>query len=569
MFDKISLFHLYAIIALLLSIAYVYVAIKDYPRWRRNRKTFFTNTIDKKPQEIRPETSPLLFIPFIPFAVVYFTLRLTWDAFRLFVFHSLEGSASGAIMLVRFLIQFIKKLPDMYVAIKTFWNKYIHQRLLRTLSLCLEWTYIYFWPVVKNSAIIGWSAAVEGKKIMIHSWHRSLELSVIGWNEFLYPSLEFLSWVFVTFIIEPGKWIFSRTLYLSRIAWYCTCLLARDLAEDARDLWIMGYKVFAALWKNILNPAIHMALEFYEKGKKHIPIIGRFLYSRFILATINDFANILYGICSDPAFHFVAEYVYSVVSAGTLQKLILSHLKIVTPIFVRHVKRCSFEIVEGAIVAFRDTVETLVLINNVIILPAISTFIIVKNFSNKMYRHVKEHLVNLFNFMWKVFIPLLKPVISILSFIYTTFILKAFLAFLRFSKWAISLTTTALSYAWIRSQEMMFVMYKCSKSIYLRILPYFKVITSVINDRMIILMNALWSYFSKVTTFILETFWVQTQAFRSFCAEAYVKYEPVIVDLKQRVVEAADSTVVSVGQMMMEWTKRERELRKGFSSQDG
>ncbi|CAG8693440.1 3820_t:CDS:1 [Acaulospora morrowiae] len=569
MFYKISLFHLYAIIALLLSIAYVYVAIKDYPRWRRNRNTFFTHSIDKKPQEVRPETSPLLFIPFIPFAVVYFTLRLAWDAFRLFVFHSLEGTATGAIMLVRFLIQFIKKLPDMFVAIKTFWNKYIQHRLLRTLSLCLEWTYVYIWPVVKNSAIIGWSAAVEGRKILIRSWHRSLELSVIGWNEFLYPSLKFLSWVFVTFIIEPGKWIFSRTLYLSRIAWYCTCLLARDLAEDARDLWIMGYKVFAALWKHIINPAIHMTHEFYEKGKRHIPIIGRFLYSRFILATINDFTNTLYGICSDPTFRFMAEYVYSVVSAGTLQKLISSHLKIMIPIFVRHAKRCGFEIVEGAIVAFRDTVETLILINNVIILPAITTFIIVKNFSNKMYRHVKEHLVNLFNFMWKVFVPLLKPVISILSFIYTTFILKAFLAFLRFSKWAISLTTTALSYAWIHSQETMSFMYKCSESIYLLILPYVKAFTSVINDKMIILMNALWSSFSKVTTFILETFWVQTQAFRSFCSEAYVKYEPVIADLKQRVVETADSMVVSAGQMMMEWTKRERELRRGFSSRDG
>src|ERR1043165_5222778 len=128
-----------------LSVLYIYLAIKEYPKWRKLRENLFTKSQknSKVPSESakQKQKNPLLYIPFIPFAAIYLTLRITWDTFRLFVFYSLDLIEAGFIMIWHLIIRIIKMVPKICVAIPSLWKTYIQKPLLKVLYLWLDWMY--------------------------------------------------------------------------------------------------------------------------------------------------------------------------------------------------------------------------------------------------------------------------------------------------------------------------------------------------------------------------------------------------------------------------------------------
>ncbi|CAB5330675.1 unnamed protein product [Rhizophagus irregularis] len=169
----------YSIVTIfILSMLYFYIAIKEYPKWRKLRENFFTKSKNNLKFDPKPETTeqknPLLYIPFIPFAAIYLTLRIIWDTFRLFVFYSLDLIEMGLIMLGNFLIQNIKMIPKVCAAIPSLWKTYIQTPFLKMSYLLLDWSYLYVWPVLKSTVIIAWDISIvtwtKGREVTIYSW---------------------------------------------------------------------------------------------------------------------------------------------------------------------------------------------------------------------------------------------------------------------------------------------------------------------------------------------------------------------------------------------------------------
>src|SRR5581483_7822369 len=132
------------IIIFTLSILYLYLAIKEYPKWRKLRDNFFTKTqkTSKVHSGSAEKRDPLLYIPFIPFAVIYLTLRIIWYTFRLFVFYSLDLIEAGLILLWHLLIRIIRMIPNICAALPSFWETYIQKPFLKILFLWSDRMYI-------------------------------------------------------------------------------------------------------------------------------------------------------------------------------------------------------------------------------------------------------------------------------------------------------------------------------------------------------------------------------------------------------------------------------------------
>ncbi|CAG8594024.1 9369_t:CDS:1 [Cetraspora pellucida] len=382
---------------------------------------------------------------------------------------------------------------------------------------------------------------------------------------------------FVTLIIEPGIWIASKIEYLSRISWYCTCFLIRDIAEDVRDLLILGWSISMTLWNRILNPVIHFiyhsAIFTYHKVREHYSTIGRFLYNRVVLPGVNNFFNAVYGIGSNKTFRLVVEYFIFI--SPILYNSLVSYFarlremsKLTLPICVKRIKRSGLEIIQDFYITCMDIITYSSWMYYAIILPVINIIPVVKHLSNSMYKHVKEFLLNIIVPIWKVFRLLLRPVITTLNFFYTTVILVIIFAWLRFAKWLISLAKTMLIHILQFAQQSISLVLKASESAYYAMLPYFNIIISTATEQIIILYTAInkfmIAYLRWFTQLILEVVSDQIYASREFLIGTYTKYEPLIFDLRQRVVEIVDSAVNNIGQEMMNWVKKEQELREAI-----
>ncbi|CAG8651013.1 27955_t:CDS:1 [Gigaspora margarita] len=574
---------------LFLIILYLYIAIKEYPIWRRIGSAFFTRSKKKHGNEsqtlqIGPSNQSLIFyIPFLPFAVSYLALRMALDAFRLFVFYSLDYAEASSITLGNYIISCAKKIPDICAAIPSIWNSYIKSPFLKITYALLDWMYKSCWPVVKQLTITGWTVSTtiiaEGKEIIVYSFHRSIELSIKGWNDFGYPLIVFISRAFVTLIIKPGKWMIPRIKYLARISWYCACFLIRDLAEDARDLLNLGWSISMSLWNRIFKPVghfiCHSTITLYYKVLENYSAIEQFLYIRVILPGINDNVNVIYGIGSNKTFRYGAEYFITI--TPILYNSSVSYLvqlnemsKIMLPICVNRIKRCGLEIIQDSYITFMDIIAFSSWIYHIIFLPIINIIPIIRHLTSSMYRHVKGFLLRIIVPVWNVFKLLLRPVITTLSFFYTTVILMIVFTSLRFVKWVISLTNTMLTHVLQFAQWSMSLVFKASELAYCAISPFFNVFISIAKERILVLYTVIYdftiTYLQWFTLFISEVITAQMYASKAFLTGAYVKYEPMVTDLGQRAVEMADSAVTNIGQGMMEWVKREQELRGSMSS---
>ncbi|KAF0442088.1 hypothetical protein F8M41_003702 [Gigaspora margarita] len=240
------------------------------------------------------------------------------------------------------------------------------------------------------------------------------------------------------------------------------------------------------------------------------------------------------------------------------------------PICVKRIKRCGLEIIQDSYITFMDIIAFSSWIYHIIFLPIINIIPIIRHLTSSMYRHVKGFLLRIIVPVWNVFKLLLRPVITTLSFFYTTVILMIVFTSLRFVKWVISLMNTMLTHVLQFAQWSMSLVFKASELAYCAISPFFNVFISIAKERILVLYTIIYdftiTYLQWFTLFISEVITAQMYASKAFLTGAYVKYEPMVTDLGQRAVEMADSAVTNIGQGMMEWVKREQELRGSMSS---
>ncbi|RHZ86164.1 hypothetical protein Glove_54g10 [Diversispora epigaea] len=609
------------IILILLLIAYIYVGINEYPKWRRDKRYLLTRNIEKignkekKKQEAmtklnqQTKQNPLIFIPLIPFALIYFTLRIIWDLFKLFVFYSLESVVVGSILLKDFLVWSIIKTPEIFVTILRFWENWIQVPLLRILNTFYYWSNNYAWPIIKKLIILNWKISTQmfkdGKKVISYSLNKSLEISKKSWENFGYPISRFFLKSILYLVIKPGTWIISRSIYLSRIIWVCSCFLARDLAEDFRDLWITSYDIFNVIRKYGIQPTcrffIQITKSIIQKVKSikqwtidtiimlenHLPIIKRFLYMRLILTSINNIVNIIYGICSNKIFRFVVGNVfdYSIFTGKTLMEFISYYFNqleeqyqkmklILLTYIIKSIKRASYEIVEITIISCFEIIKSLIWTYNSIIRPTILALPVAKKITSSIYRNVKEFVTEIiFNYLINLILintllPLIRPIISIMNYIYTNYVLTMIVLFFDFIKQVSIILINSLSKGYEHFQLFLSFTFNNLISLGKIMSPYFYIMISQIEDKTIGLLRRLNdilinNYLPRLSNFIYELQILQT--LQNMYLSFYVKFEPTFIETKQKIVDFADSMVDNLGQSMMEWVKKEQELKNSPS----
>ncbi|CAG8562252.1 842_t:CDS:1 [Racocetra fulgida] len=118
------------------------------------------------------------------------------------------------------------------------------------------------------------------------------------------------------------------------------------------------------------------------------------------------------------------------------------------------------------------------------------------------------------------------------------------------------------------SRQSISIVFKVSESAYYAMLPYFNIIFSTVQEQITVLYTTIYNfvtaYLQWFIPLILEVMSDQIYASRAFLIDIYTKYEPVALELRQRVVVTVDSAVTNIGQGMMDWVKKERELREAI-----
>ncbi|CAI2182432.1 6228_t:CDS:1 [Funneliformis geosporum] len=582
-----SLSWYWIIIIFLLSILYLYIAIKEYPKWRILRENYFTKVKKNSSSDAKTDSAeqqqnknPLLYIPFIPFAAIYLFLRLTWDLFRLFVFYSLDSIETGLIKLWHLTRWSIKMIPKICVAIPPLWDTYIQGPII----VILDWIYSDVWPIFKSMMITTWDIGmiicIQGQKFLIHSWNFSVKYSKIGWNEIIFPLLVFMSWIITNFIVEPGKWVVSKAIYLGKITWYCACALAKDLAKDFRDLLCFGWKISEIIYNNALKPTGEFiqfsSIKFYEKCEYYFPIFQKILYNRFVLAATSETSYLVYVICGDPLFRSFAEFIYSIIQSPTLYNFINKHLQLLTPILISRIRQSGLELAEYSFISTMDAIRSAYHTYHTTLLPIIigipKFYNEAKLACNKFYRNIKEKVLQILGSLWTIFAPLLRPVILALSFFYTTVILVILLTTLRMSKWAVSMSIIAFSEAFVLVKKVLSILHSKLESIYNVLSPHISSMLQVAKGMMYELFMEINDLMSKYFPSFINSFKVfalrQLQLLKDYTRVSYEKYEPVVLELKERVRVAADEAVIGIGQAMINWVKNERALKDGISLQE-
>ncbi|GES84088.1 hypothetical protein GLOIN_2v1547880 [Rhizophagus clarus] len=190
-----------------------------------------------------------------------------------------------------------------------------------------------------------------------------------------------------------------------------------------------------------------------------------------------------------------------------------------------------------------------------------------KQTCNEFYKNIKERVSKISKSLWTIFAPLLRPVILALSFFYTTVILVVLLSAFRVGNLVVSISIEALKEALVLLQKGLSTLHSILRSMYNILLPYISLILQTTKDMIyelyVAINNLMAEYFPLFTNYFTGVISRQVKIFKEYSMNTYEKYEPVIVELKDRVKVTADEVVLNIGQSMLEWVKREKALKEG------
>ncbi|CAG8511527.1 2651_t:CDS:1 [Ambispora leptoticha] len=569
----------WTIFLLLISSLYLYVAIKDYRNWRHLRDAFFTRKKRKSSnlQNIIPQQqNPLVFVPFIPIAFIYLLVRIAWDAFRLFVFYSLDIAEASVYYLIDFIKWSATMMPKFVSAIHAGFHSYIKIPFFRFAKASIDWMQTCAWPVIKHCSIVTYRFSVDvaesGKVLAKELYRSSVQLLRIGWREVGYPACMFLVRLFDALVVEPVEWIIPRAIYLQRIMWFCACSLARDLSEDFRDLCIFTWKVSTTAWVKILYPTAlfveKLIVDWYQEVISSGILLAIFLYKHLILASICEATWLFIEILQDPIIRSTIKSVYLFIYEGTLLSRIKQKIISLIPEIGENVRRSMLGTIEGISYAYVD-IYIFSLWSKDIVIPTLRAIPIIhanlKKISTTVYYFARQNLIETCQKLWAIFGPLIRPIITSLGIFYTTVILVVILATIRTSKAAFAWSVVTLVYLWHQSLITFGVTFNLLSLFYQSIHPHLTSFTNTlisISRSVFANVSEAWVlYFPHVLENVTKFLAVQLQAIRDFGYETYALYHPLIISYKERVAQFADEAVVTIGQAMIEWTKKEKELR--------
>jgi len=284
------------------------------------------------------------------------------------------------------------------------------------------------------------------------------------------------------------------------------------------------------------------------------------------------FVEIHYFVVAQNAFILSYNPQFSIISLKKLVNDISSKLQIIKPKLMSRIRRCGLELVEFTFTTALEISRSTYTYYTILLPMFINIPVIYNEFKqicNEFYRNVKERVSKILESLWTVLAPLLRPVILALSFFYTTVILVVLLSAFRMANWIVSISIVALNEALFLLQKGLSTLHSMLGSMYNTLLPYISLILQTTKDVMyelyITINNLTAEYFPSFTNYFTGVVLRQVQILKDYAMNAYEKYEPVIVELKDRAKITADEAVLSIGQSMIEWVKKERALKEGAS----
>ncbi|KAG9306703.1 hypothetical protein G9A89_004250 [Geosiphon pyriformis] len=571
------------IFLLLFVFLYLYVAISYYKNWRQLHEEFFKRkTIRKAPEQqpilnLSQEQNLALYIPFLPLAVVYLSLRLAWDTFELFVFYSLDSAESGLYLLGHGIKWSAATISKVIANAPFIWRLYIQKPLIQATVGFANWARIHAWPVIKNIWLYFIVAFEKVRHLIKISWNRGIELFEAGWIHILYPLGVFLARTFIKLIIKPVKWAIPRAIYLQKIAWHCLCFLARDLAQDFRDLFIITLQTSIHIWDSALQPLFNclekLAIRGYHKAKVLGLSLGKFLYLRLVVAVLSETSWVLYGILRNQNLRFVMRKLHSIIVTGTLLILMKKYISEIIPIITENSRRSALCLAEEAYYSYLEFLSISIWFQQTVIIPCIRALPLIhanlQRISSAAYNSIRINFLKLLHTFWSTFAPLFHPVIAALRIFYSKVILVALLKLFRIVKSLITFGSLHFVRFLKISQDLFFTILAAMDTFYQLIMPYLMAWVLLLCEKSLSLFHTVRDIVNAHFPVVLDTVSVflstQVRVLLEISIDAYSRYQPMMIEITDRIVQAVDSAVISTGEAMVEWTKKEKALREAIN----
>lgn len=266
------------ILLLIFINSYLYIAIKDYSKWRESREKYFlqTRSIGRKFKNISKNNndkdsnnnSYIYYIPIIvPFAIIYLLIKIFYDLFKLFVFHSLDFIEYLVIVIInnnKILLRFAGNL----IKSSLYYTKIGIQNLIYyTGYICNNYLSVILEKFIKLNLMI-----FERLSKFVRRANDIFTKFIADNKEYFMNTLDF-SIKFVKYFIEKAS-------YLLEVFIICVKLVIRDII--IKD------------FKYIINDLI---VSFLVRNKL---AIVNYLYYNLYMDLTNYFINIyIYNFLSD------------------------------------------------------------------------------------------------------------------------------------------------------------------------------------------------------------------------------------------------------------------------------
>ncbi|CAG8587262.1 11449_t:CDS:1 [Paraglomus brasilianum] len=567
-----------ALICITLVLLYLYVAFAHYPQYRYNRH--FTRRNDKttttsSDTSILTSQNLIVYVLAFPFAIVYISLRIAWDLYKLCVFYSLDMMEFA----LKLSIRAIKSVPR---GLGVLWRDYLWIAI-KYIVLGIQ---RIIWPIVRALAVTSW-------KLLKFGYDISCKTCAYLWNAIKR---------FSVFVIKPIMWTIKRAVYLSRIGYHVACFIIRDVLEDVRDMVSLGCDSARWIWHHTLIPIgnfVHYASVYlWETGRMYGPIIRAYLYKRVVIDGKRELTWIVSEILRDPILRWV---VATIVNAKQLISQCLYSLAILMKQFMsqvlHHLTILMKHMFQGL---YSTTIWTTQRISRGLYFM---TILLKKRMTQGLYTMISSLSalsVDLYvSGLWlyhEVLAPLMqiipatltlmleithtmytgiaafcewtylvtKSIIAVITVIfkpiYTGLVTPVFLGLYKLGTVILSQSVALILYSWSPIQYLFILLYNSLSSLFIAISELSISIYKVIYYGMVLMSEVV----IGAITFVSGIMYAPCIRLAQFVNELYGRCQVVVVDTVAAVSGTIDNAVVAVGDAMMEWVKKEQAVREAI-----
>lgn len=536
----------FTILWTLLLLSFLYVA-KDYPSWRKTRSLNPTSSLSttQSPQKAS-EPHRLWLIPFLPFIILYLTVRGAFDLFRLGIFTLLQAIEWTGIALGNFILHVVtKSLPHAIEALGIWFHdhglpvlRFLGQKLreqgmpalVRACEVAFDWTVALCMRVVAWAKLVG----MRLKRF---------------WAEVGKPlSDKFLAGAKI-WLLDPLIWIVTRGSYLALVLYEAATRLAVAIWKDIVDLIQFIAGVAAKVWKSTLTPAgvyiASKAVQAWTLAIVQIPWMAWFALHRILIPAIKQS-----WILAGPTIQRLALTLHRHLISEAMQRFLISlgrrsaaaimfwgQKSIRTAIFF---VACIQSVSTKILVAWHWT-HTHVVLPLSYLLP--DTY---RWFSSAIVRTYICLTSILFVFATRVITflwPVLGPLVRLCNFIYTRLVRLVIISLYNFT------TTHVLPVL----QRFVTVTVRLAMICIALFMDRARLAHAVMQTRA----KRAYTVMQAYVVTIAEIFGPVMAMIAEVAGQAYERVGPRIMKARAQLVEEADRVVEWIAANLMEWVKKE------------